>query len=126
MKIKEKLVKIVEVQREDIEDRIIEFHQDMMNDSIAAGAKINGDELIWQLKEFMKNLERIKNGNFREIMSGGYTLCALGSKCFEYVDSFFNSKERLKDPYYENQEILIRIMDGEVFVEDIKESDIDY
>ena len=63
--LKEKLVKIVEVQREDIEDRIIEFHQDMMNDSIAAGAKINGDELIWQLKEFMKNVELIKNGNFR-------------------------------------------------------------
>ena len=126
MKIKEKLVKIVEVQREDIEERIIEFHRDMMNDTIELGEKINGDELIWQLKEFMKNVELIKNGNFREIMSGGYTMCALGSNCFEFVDSFFNSKERMKDPHYENQEIMIRIMDGEVYVEDIKESDIDY
>jgi len=126
MKIKEKVVKIVEVQREDIEARIIEFHQDMVNDSIAAGAKIDGDELIWQLKEFTKNLERIKNGTFREIMTEGYTMCALGGECFKFVESFFNSKERMKDPYYEDQEIMIRIMDGEVFVEDIKESDIDY
>jgi len=126
MKIREKLVKIVEVQREDMEDRIIEFHQDMVNDSIAAGAKINGDELIFQLKEFTKNLERIKNGNFKEIMTGGYAQCALGSKCFEYVDSFFHMKEKIKDVHYLDQEIMIRIMDGEVFVQDIKESDIDY
>jgi hypothetical protein len=126
MKIREKLVKIVEVQREDIEDRIIEFHQDMVNDSIAAGAKINGDELIWQLKEFTKNLERIKKGNFKEIMTEGYLMCALGSKCSEYVDSFFHMKEKIKDVHYQDQEIMIRIMDGEVFVQDIKESDIDY
>ena len=126
MKIREKLVKIVEVQREDMEDRIIEFHQDMVNDSIAAGSKINGDELIFQLKEFTKNLERIKNGNFKEIMANGYMICALGSKCSEYVDSFFHMKEKAKDVHYQDQEIMIRIMDGEVFVQDIKESDIDY
>jgi hypothetical protein len=126
MKIREKLVKIVEVQREDIENRIIEFHQDMMNDSIVSGDKINGDELTWQLHEFTKNLEHIKRGNFKEILSGGYTMCALGSECFDYIEKFFHMKEKIKDLHYENQEIMIRVLDGEVFVQDIKETDIDF
>jgi hypothetical protein len=126
MKITEKVVKIIEIDRKDIENRLIEFHRDMMNDSIEVGEKLNEDELIWQLKEFTENLQRIKSGDFKGILNRGYTMCALGSKCFEYVDSYFNHKERMKDPFYQNQEIMIRVMDGIIWVEDIKESDIDY
>ena len=117
MKITTKTVHTLHLQREQVDKNIRACVSDILNDLSKASLEDYNSELHY----ISKVVNWAVNGEYAKICQEGFTMYLLDSEEAELVDNhFFNKRRGVKD------ELTLEIYDEEVFIDRIKETQIDF
>ena len=116
MKITTKIVSTLHLQRDYIDKNIRENAADRFKQYYDCDCMEDLQEDLQSLHVLAKDAV---NGNYAKIFSEGNTMICLSDNEMRFVDNFFQDKG-------DNEELVIEVYDGEVFIDRIKESQIDF
>ena len=118
MNITTKTIKTLHLQRKQVDKNIQSCVSDLLDDLSKASLEDYNSELSY----ISKVVDWAVNGEYAKICQEGFTMYLLDSEEAELVDNHFFNKRRNGD----NVELHLEVYDGEVFIDRIKETQIDF
>jgi len=116
-----KIIKTLKLEREQVDNNLLNESKHVVAETIERGT-VEDAEL--EFRELAYVFKMAKEGQYSKICKDGYTLMLLNQEQIDYVDRHF--QDLRKGIQLKEVELHLEVFDGQVLIDKVKQSEIQY